>query len=237
MTFMMMTALLLGLAGSGHCLGMCGPLATIVPGSGVDGRWGRILDRLIYHIGRVAAYASIGIVASVGLSVVEVDRFERPLAIVSGVLMIVIALMPLLTHRSVAPRWVTARWSTMAQWFARRLRGRPTVGRTFLLGMVNGYLPCGLVIAAVAGAMGTGHPDQAALFMMMFGLGTVPALFILGIALSVGPPRLQGHLRRLTPVLTVVAGVLILVRGLGLGIPYLSPAPVAVVTASCCQHH
>ena len=233
----MVTALVLGLAGSGHCLGMCGPLATMVPRSGLEGRAGLIADRLVYHLGRVLVYAMLGVVMSAGLTAVDLDRFERPLAIVSGVLMIIIAVLPHITKRSITPRWIAARWSAGAQWFARRLRGQASVRRTFVLGMVNGMLPCGLVVAALVGAVGTGRPDQAALFMVMFGLGTVPALFILGIALSVGGHGLQRQLHRLTPVLTVLAGALILVRGLGLGIPYLSPSPVAVATATCCQHH
>jgi sulfite exporter TauE/SafE len=103
------------------------------------------------------------------------------------------------------------------------------------LGFLNGLLPCGLVYLALAGALVSYHPAQGALFMAAFGLGTVPAL--LGVALSGNVVGItwRSSLRKLAPLLATAIAILFIIRGLGLGIPYLSPelGPAITATHAC----
>ena len=103
-----------------------------------------------------------------------------------------------------------------------------------LLGMLNGLLPCGLVYVALAGAVSSGGIVSSILYMACFGVGTLPTMLGIGIFGKAFPLSLRLKLRGVIPVgVCLVAGLLIL-RGMALGIPYVSPALVAGVPASCC---
>ena len=93
----------------------------------------------------------------------------------------------------------------------------------FFIGLLNGLLPCGLVYMAIAGAIGTGEVVLGSLYMIMFGLGTIPMLLSIAIAGNLLNAALRQKINRLIPVLVVVVGIFFVLRGLSLGIPYLSP--------------
>jgi sulfite exporter TauE/SafE len=102
-----------------------------------------------------------------------------------------------------------------------------------LLGALNGLLPCGLVYVALAGAVARGTLADAVLYMAFFGLGTMPTMLAIGLSGKICPPAWRLKLRGAIPAgVCLVAGLLIL-RGMGLGIPYLSPSLVAGVPACC----
>ena len=89
--------------------------------------------------------------------------------------------------------------------------------------MLNGLLPCGLVYIAIAGAIGTGDVVQGTLYMILFGLGTIPMMLSISLAGNMIGLALRNRINKLIPVLVVVVGLLFILRGLDLGIPYLSP--------------
>ena len=102
---------------------------------------------------------------------------------------------------------------------------------TFLtIGFLNGFLPCGLVYMAVLGAIAMGNPWKGALYMALFGLGTVPlmttAIYFSGIIKG----STRQKIRKLIPVFVIFVGILFILRGMGLGIPYVSPKPVTTYT-------
>lgn len=210
------TALSLGFVGSLHCAGMCGPLAVAVPVVG-DGPRARIVSRLLYNSGRVLTYAILGLVAGViGRSFV-LAGFQRWVSILSGVLII-------------AGLLVSLKWSAdgmiglgvvrLKRLFGRALQRR-THGSNIVLGLLNGLLPCGLVYVAATAAIGTGHMVSGALYMLAFGVGTLPMMVGLGLSFS-GFNR-RGRWRHLVPASVALVGVLLILRGSGLGIPLLSP--------------
>ncbi len=93
----------------------------------------------------------------------------------------------------------------------------------FFIGMLNGLLPCGLVYMAIAGAIGTGGVAEGSLYMILFGLGTIPMLLSISLAGNIMSIAVRKRINKLIPVLVVIVGVLFILRGLSLGIPYLSP--------------
>lgn len=213
------TAFLLGLAGSAHCAGMCGPLALALPRGTVAGWWGHAAGRLAYNLGRVVTYGALGWVFGwVGrsLALAGVQRWVSiglGGALLAGVF---------LSGRA-GLRWPNVMaLPVVRRWFGRLWRS-PGVGAFILLGGLNGLLPCGLVYAACAGAAVSGGGLAGVEYMMVFGLGTVPMM--LGLALAGGAVQvpLRARLQKAIPVCLGLMGVLLIVRGLGLGIPYLSP--------------
>jgi len=209
---------------------MCGPLMLALPvPPGGPARF--VAGRIIYQLGRVAAYCLLGGVAGLVSKSIFLAGLQRSLSIGLGVAILLGFLISKKVSLS-APvvRLVAALKAAMSSQLQRR-----SLRSLVLLGGLNGLLPCGLVYVAMAGAVARGTLRDAIFFMAWFGLGTMPAM--LGISLSgkLFPLALRLKLRRSIPFgVCLLAGLLIL-RGLALGIPYVSP----VLNASapgCCSH-
>lgn len=233
------TAFILGLAGSLHCAGMCGPLVMAMPGLAGDASGsspGRYLwrSRTLYNGGRVATYAALGVVFGLVGQTAAWAGWQRWVSLAAGIA-IVVGL--LLSRRYVlglpAARFV----ARIKPWFGTLLRRR-SGGSVFVLGMLNGLLPCGLVYAAGAGAMAAGSLEWGILFMVVFGLGTWPMMFGLGWLGARAQTALRFRLQRWVPASLLVVAALLIVRGLALDIPYLSPGPLdqAGACPACVSH-
>lgn len=226
----------MGLLGSMHCVGMCGPLALSLsaPSRGVARGW---LKPIWYNAGRIATYTFLGLIVALLGEPLRMAGWQRALSIVGGLVMLMMALGYFL------PRYLSASTNPFSDSLIR-FRGKlfhqlQRIGRVnrFALGMLNGLLPCGMVYMALGGAaMQTTFADSV-FFMTFFGLGTAPALLI--VASSPSWLKIDnGLVKRLYPYAVLLVAVLLLVRGMNLGIPYLSPAIVnstAGCTASCCH--
>jgi len=221
-------ALALGLVGSLHCAAMCGPLLLALPVP-PGGARRFVAGRVVYQLGRILTYCLLGVVAGLVGRSVFVAGFQRWLSIALGVAI----LLGFLISKQVAVSAPVVRlvgWLKNAMSAQLRQRGFRALA---LLGMLNGLLPCGLVYVALAGALARGGLLDSVVYMALFGLGTVPTMLGIGLSGKLFSLAFRLQLRRVIPVgVCLVAGLLIL-RGLGLGIPYVSPALVAGVPACC----
>jgi len=214
---------LVGIMGSVHCAGMCGPIALALPAGGKAG-WPLLAGRLTYNGGRIVTYALLGLlVGAIGRGIALLG-YQQALSIVLGAFLIITSLAPAAARRflprvpgaDAMQRRVT---DALGSLFRRR-----SLTSLFLVGVLNGFLPCGFVVAALAGAATTGSEAGGAMFMSGFGMGTVPIMLGLSLAGYRLPNAFRAKLVALLPWFGVLLGVLLIVRGLGLGIPYLSPA-------------
>lgn len=225
------TAFLLGFAGSAHCAGMCGPLALALPRLEPTA-WRHVAGRLAYNLGRVLTYGALGLVFGLvgrSLALVGVQRWVSlalGVALLAGVLAARVDLFRL-PLRGVGTQVRNA----MGPWLRRR-----GLGALAVLGALNGLLPCGLVYVACFGAAATGQVLTAIEYMLVFGLGTVPMMLGLSLAGGALPVPLRLRLQRAIPYCLALVGVLLILRGLGLGIPYLSPNLAATPAAATCCH-
>jgi sulfite exporter TauE/SafE len=212
------TAFLLGFVGSAHCAGMCGPLALALP------HWGRgqgsfLLGRLLYNFGRIITYAGMGAIFGLLGQGVAMAGLQRWVSLTLGVVILAgVVVAPRFANRVPVTRgvnWLKAALGTMLQ--------RRALPAMFGIGLLNGLLPCGLVYVACAAATATGDVLAGMQYMLAFGLGTVPLL----LAISLLGTKLQFALRfkvqRLIPASLILVGMLLLLRGMALGIPYVSP--------------
>lgn len=231
------TGFFIGLVGSFHCIGMCGPIAIALPVN-EKGTWRFYLGRVLYNAGRTATYAFFGAMMGVIGQRFFIAGFQQEVSIVVGGVMMLSAVAPGLAHkffgRVTIAQTITAR---LKQLFSAAFRKR-TVLSLFVVGVVNGFLPCGLVYMAMAGAATTGSIGGGALFMAGFGLGTIPVMLGVSVAGSFLSLGVRHKLSRMTPVFVFVLGLILLLRGLNLGIPMVSPKiPVqtAAVVPQCCS--
>jgi len=221
-------AFALGLLGSLHCAAMCGPLMLALPvPPGGPARF--VSGRIIYQLGRVTTYCLLGIVAGLVGQSIFLAGLQRWLSIALGVAI----LTGFLISKKIALSAPVVRLVTrLKAAMSTQLRER-SLRSLALLGLLNGLLPCGLVYVAMAGAVSLGTLREGMLYMAVFGLGTLPTM--LGISLSgkLFPLPLRLKLRRAIPFgVCLLAGLLIL-RGMALGIPYVSP-DLSSGTPSCC---
>jgi sulfite exporter TauE/SafE len=213
-------AFLLGFAGSVHCIGMCGPLALSVPVAG--GRGSRVRAGLIYNTGRVATYSMLGAIFGLAGRSFAWFGWQQRFSLVLGVLILLFVLVPGLSSN----RWLSAGAGKLFMRVRNRFstvlfRGNP--GSILASGVLNGILPCGLVYLALAGAAATGQAMDGALFMMFFGWGTLPVMFSVVFFGTVFKQNFRIRMRSIYPAMMAVMAILLIIRGLNLGIPYLSP--------------
>ena len=222
-------AIALGLLGSLHCAAMCGPLMLALPvPPGGPGRF--VVGRVVYQCGRITTYALLGVVAGLAGKSLFLIGVQRWLTIVLGV---IILLGFFLSKKIGLAAPVVRLVGKLKSAMSTQLR-QTSFRSLVLLGMLNGLLPCGLVYVALAGAVSRGTILSGVGWMLAFGLGTLPTM--LGISLSgkLFPISVRAKLRRAIPFSVCLLAALLILRGLALGIPYVSPDLAAGV---CCAGH
>ena len=232
---MLYTAFILGLLGSFHCVGMCGPIAFLLPLDRKN-RAKRNLQLVVYHLGRITTYALLGVLIGAAGKSLNLFGVQQQLTIGIGVIMILAVLIPykkLGSYRFSQPMYRFV--GKLKNSFGSKLQ-KKSLSSFYTLGFLNGLLPCGLVYIAVFGALASAEIWHGALYMSLFGLGTVPlmtAAIFLGNFLKL---KARQRILKLIPVFVCVLGALFILRGLGLGIPYVSPSEMVAVEKVTTEH-
>ena len=228
---MLWSALILGLLGSFHCVGMCGPIAFMLP---VDrsNSFKKVSQVFMYHFGRLFAYSLIGLFFGLVGKSLYIFGIQQQLSIVIGVFMIVVILLPYKTFSTYNFSKPLYKVISKVKSSLGKALNKKTADTFLTIGFLNGFLPCGLVYMAVFGSMATGSAFQGSMYMLLFGIGTIPLMttaIYLGKFLNA---KIKQRIQKAIPVFVVIIGILFILRGLGLGIPYISPAPVVEMTSS-----
>ena len=210
------SALLLGLFGSLHCVGMCGPLALAVAGKS------HAPGRLLYNLGRILTYMALGLVFGLAGGAARLAGLQQWLSIAAGLFILLWAVVPFLRNRFESSRAMTS-VSNSVKHLISPLLGRNALLSQFGVGVLNGLLPCGFVYVALAAALAQTSIQGSVVFMGVFGLGTFPAMFLVTFAPSLFGRSARTSLRRFVPVGTAAIALLLILRGLSLGVPYISP--------------
>ena len=224
---MLYSALLLGLISSLHCIGMCGPVALMLPVDRYNPRK-KALQILAYHTGRISTYVTIGLLFGLLGRAFYLAGFQQQLSIFCGVAMIALA---------VIPNKVLARYHFSKPVFKMTSGIKAALGKQFrnaslpslyTIGLLNGLLPCGMVYAAVFGALAMPTIGFGMLYMVLFGLGTVPLMTSIVYVQKFITMQMRNKIQQIIPYAMVCIGVLFLLRGLALDIPYLSPSDTSL---------
>lgn len=218
----LLSAFVLGLMGSFHCAGMCGPIAIALPlhGNTVSQK---VFGGALYNIGRTITYGIMGAIFGLLGQGIQMIGFQQKVSVIMGAVMIISVIFPALFRNQ---------YSLDSSLFSVVGKLKKSIGRMFairsfsslfFIGLLNGLLPCGLVYMAIAGAIGMGNVSGGSLYMILFGLGTIPMLLAISLAGNILSLTVRKKINKLIPVLVVVVGMLFILRGLSLGIPFLSP--------------
>lgn len=218
---MITTALLLGLLGSIHCIGMCGPIAFMLP---VDrnNQVKQFFQVISYHLGRLTSYSFIGLVFGFLGRGFQLFDFQQHLSIATGSLMIILVLFPGIVKKlkinGVIIRFISRVKNRLGQELTNKKNDT-----FFTIGFLNGFLPCGLLYMAILGAIATHHILLGSLYMFLFGLGTIPLMSLIVYSGNISNNFIKQKLQRFIPFVIIIIGTLFIIRGLGLNIPYVSP--------------
>lgn len=233
---MLYSAFIFGLISSFHCVGMCGPIAMMLP---VDrnNEAKKITQIITYHIGKLTAYGILGLVFGLLGRSFYLAGMQQQLSIIVGVLMIVVALVPekiFAKYNFSKPIYkvITKIKSSLGQQFKNK-----SYKSLFTIGLLNGFLPCGMVYVAIFGAIAMQSVSLGVLYMILFGIGTIPMLTAVIYVSNLLSFSFRGTLQKMIPVVAVVIGMLFIIRGLGLDIPYLSPSNMSLFVQSEANCH
>jgi uncharacterized protein len=215
------TGFVFGLFGSIHCAGMCGPIALALPGVDRSRRdW--VTGRVLYNLGRVVTYAVMGLILGffgVGFSLIGLQEWVSVLA---GVILLIYVFLP----SRIAAKVIHAKpvnWPDFLKRPFKKLFKSGSLISLFLIGLLNGLLPCGFVYLALIGAIGMGNPLESSLFMALFGLGTVPVMLVVSLMTGFLNADRRKKLSKIFPYITAAVAIILILRGLSLGIPMISP--------------
>lgn len=218
---LLIAACAMGMLGSFHCVGMCGPLALSLPLKN-DSAVTKFFGAMLYNSGRIVTYAVFGLVFGLVGKSVALFGYQQWLSVILGISILVFMLLP---------KKITAvkNKNSMLEFFEKlrqalgQLFFKKTRSSLFAIGLLNGLLPCGLVYMAAAGAVATGDLLSSVLFMAFFGLGTLPVMWSIAFFGNYVSMGIRQRIRKLYPYMMMLMACLLILRGMGLGIPYVSP--------------
>ncbi|MCF8240598.1 MAG: sulfite exporter TauE/SafE family protein [Melioribacteraceae bacterium] len=214
--------LAIGFFGSFHCVGMCGPIAIALPVF-TDSKWVLLYSRILYNLGRVITYAAIGALFGLFGNRLALAGFQQDISIFFGVVIILYVILPRKIKTAFAKTIIYRAVSDFVKGSFQKVMKYKSSSSLFVIGLLNGLLPCGFVYVALAGAMTTGDFLSGAGFMALFGFGTFPIMLAASLAGKFINVKIRQKINKLIPALAVLLAMLFILRGLSLGIPYISP--------------
>jgi hypothetical protein len=233
------TGFAVGLLGSLHCIGMCGPIVLALPVIG-DSQLKIFIGRILYNLGRIVTYTLMGALFGLFGSRLVLFGLQQYLSITFGAIILIYVFTPRKIKAKVANTFVYRTTTNFIKAKFTKMISNKSNSSLFTIGILNGLLPCGFVYVGIAGAVSTVDWFSGALYMTMFGLGTFPVMFATALFGKIINVNLKRRVNKLIPVFAVILALLFILRGLNLGIPYLSPkfakpAAKEMTTPDCCH--
>lgn len=230
-----LSGLALGFLGSLHCIGMCGPIALALP-TQINSRFNFYIGRILYNLGRVITYSLMGLSVGIIGQSINITGYQQLVSILLGVIILINLFLPAKTKnyftRLKPIHLITKKLqSTIGSLFKDSSKSS-----LLAIGVLNGFLPCGFVYVALAGAATLSNVEKSVLFMALFGIGTIPAMFSASIATKLFGQNFRRKVQRAIPVFASILAVIFILRGMSLGIPYLSPKLKSITPTENINH-
>lgn len=228
---MLYSGFILGLISSLHCIGMCGPIAMMLP-LDHNNPSKKVVQLLTYHAGRITAYMAFGLVFGLLGKGLFLAGMQQQLSVVIGILMIAFVLVPekvLAQYNFSKPIYllISKVKASLGNQFKKR-----SYKALFTIGLLNGFLPCGLVYVALFGAIAMQNELLGVSYMFLYGLGTIPMMSAVVYASNFVTVPMRNRIQKMIPIVAIAIGTLFVLRGLGLDIPFISPSNVSLFVQS-----
>ncbi len=211
----------LGFVSSFHCIGMCGPIALALPIGKVNPLQ-RLFFILIYNLGRIFTYALLGALFGILGSSLVIGSFQNTVSITIGLFLMASVFFGRNALQNSLNNSLFGFFNAIKSGLSK-LFSKNTKSSILFIGLLNGLLPCGMVYLAIAGAVTTGSFVNGALFMFFFGIGTFSIMLTLPLFGNLIGQSFRKQMQKISPAFKVGMAALLILRGLNLGIPYISP--------------
>lgn len=228
------TAFVIGFAGSLHCVGMCGPLALSLPVSHTN-NLSRITGGLVYNSGRILTYTLLGLILGSFGKLIILTEWQSKLSLALGVIILLYLFVPKKYFHFTSSNSLNKPYLFLRKQLGSLFQSKKQSSLLYI-GLLNGLLPCGLVYLALSSSAITANSIHGGMFMFFFGLGTLPAMFATVVLGNYLNQSIRLKINKAVPVLLFFMAVLLILRGLELGIPFISPAfpdGIDKVSVSC----
>jgi sulfite exporter TauE/SafE len=214
MLYWIASAWIMGFIGSTHCIGMCGPLALSLP---IQSQTivGRMFNALVYNLGRITTYALYGSLLGITHQLLVPFVFQNQLSLIMGGVMILLSVYYLFFNNRLVSLGGTNRFYQAVSSRLGKLYQHSSTRNMYLIGLLNGLLPCGLVYLALATAFASASFTKSVLFMTFFGFGTLPAMWGILFFANYITPVIRQSLRKFVPFIYAITGILLILRGMG----------------------
>ena len=234
----LLTSFLLGIVSNLHCFGMCGPIAFALPLNRTS-KSSLIIGILKYHLGRILVYSFLGyLVGFIGLGIKMIGILQM-VSIFSGIFVILYAWRNTHLFQNLLPELKASFNFVPSNTIGKLMRSNSKL-KLFGLGMLNGFIPCGMVYTALIASIITGNPLSSSTSMLAFGIGTLPGMVIITYFTNCLSFSYKSKINRYLPYIVTAIGILIILRGLNLNIPYISPRATIIeskkeIKIECCE--
>lgn len=216
------SALTLGFASGFHCIGMCGPIALSL-GLTKKQATNYYLQNFTYQFGRITTYSFLGAILGIVGQSFKLSGFQSYLTILVGILLIVMAFFSFGGKDFASKIPFLSKFLYSVKMNLGKLLQKADYKSRYLTGILNGFLPCGMVYMALTASLAAGGILQSAGFMALFGLGTLPFMFAVVLVGNLMTTSFRIKVLKIIPIIMIILGGLFILRGLELNIPYISP--------------
>lgn len=219
---LILSALTLGFASGFHCIGMCGPIALSM-GFSRQQSSNFYIQNLSYQLGRILTYSFLGALLGIIGEGFHMAGFQRYLSIIVGVMLLVMALYSFGGKDFASKVPFLSKLLLKVKIRLGKILQKSDYQSRFLTGVLNGFLPCGMVYMALTASLVSGGIWQGAAYMSFFGLGTFPFMFSVVLLGNFITANMRTKILQVIPIIMMILGGLFILRGLEIGIPYISP--------------
>lgn len=232
MEVVLISSLILGLGGSLHCIGMCGPLILQLPFAAYEGfqKWAAMA---LYFLSKALGYAMLGLLMALLGQGIRMFVWQQYLSVFAGVFILVLTLFPYFKNKLFQGFRLPAFFS---RWYGKFVKDTG-IFKFAVLGFLNALLPCGLVYTALIASVTMSDITGGVMYMFLFGIGTSFALIALAVFKDRISAAMRNRINKISTAIAILVGILLILRGLNLGIPYISPELEHGEVKSCCHKH
>jgi len=208
-------------------MGMCGPIAMMLPVDRTN-EAKKVTQIMTYHLGRIISYSILGLFFGLLGRGLFLAGFQQKMSILVGILMITAVVVPEKVFAQYNFSKPVFKVISQVKVKLGAQFKKKTYGSLFTIGLLNGFLPCGLVYVALFGAIAMQQVHLSVFYMALYGVGTIPLMSLVVYVSNVMTLPVRNTIQKLIPMVIIGVGVLFVLRGMGLDIPFVSPSNVSL---------
>jgi len=214
------SAFLIGLAGSVHCVGMCGPLALAIPGASKDKGFTFFLRTIAYQISRISGYGVLGLIVGFFSQGMQITGIQPYFSLLSGIILLFLGFFGIIPEVNAFSKYpIIQHFQVKINQIIGTVMTNEHFSTPFVLGFLNAMLPCGMIYIAMGTGLSSGNMSEAALYLISFGLGTLPLMFMMSLSGQFLSLQMRRSWQKTIPIIFMISGIILIYKGMNIDLP------------------